>query len=46
MTRQGDISMYGHYEIEQGEYLFTLFNLVNKPFAVKQGGTIDWLGDL
>ena len=45
MTRQGDISMYGHYEIEQGEYLFTLFNLVNKPFAVKQGGTIDWLGD-
>ena len=45
MTRQGDISMYGHYEIEQGEYLFTFFNLVNKPFSVKRGGTIDWAGD-
>ena len=45
MTRQGDISMYGHYEIEQGDYLFTLFNLVNKPFSVKQGGTIDWVGN-
>ena len=45
MTRQGDISMYGHYEIEEGEYLFTLFNLVNKPFSVKRGGTIDWLGE-
>ncbi len=45
MTRQGDISMYGQYEIEQGEYLFTLFNLVNKPFTVKRGGTIEWTGD-
>jgi len=45
MTRQGDISMYGQYEIEQGEYLFTLFNLVNKPFKIKRGGTIDWTGD-
>ncbi len=45
MTRQGDISMYGQYEIEQGKYLFTLFNLVNKPFTVKRGGTIEWRGD-
>ncbi len=45
MTRQGDISMYGQYEIEQGEYLFTLFDLINKPFTVKRGGTIEWTGD-
>ena len=45
MTREGEISMHGHYEIEQGSYLFTAFNLVNKPFTVKRGGTIDWTGD-
>ncbi len=45
MSREGEISMHGHYEIEQGSYLFTAFNLVNKPFSVKRGGTIDWTGD-
>ncbi len=45
MNRSGDITMYGNYEIEQGEYLFTLLNVVNKPFLVKRGGTINWTGD-
>lgn len=45
MDRSGDITMYGNYEIEQGEYLFTLLNVVNKPFVVKRGGTINWTGD-
>ena len=45
MSRLGNISMYGDYEIEEGDYLFTLFNLVNKPFSVKRGGTINWAGD-
>ena len=45
MSRSGDITMYGNYEIEQGEYLFTLLNVVNKPFVVKRGGTINWTGD-
>lgn len=45
MTRGGDITMYGNYEIDQGEYLFTLLNVVNKPFVVKRGGTINWTGD-
>lgn len=43
--RNGDIKMYGDYEIEKGEYLFTLVNFVNKPFVVKKGGTIRWEGD-
>ncbi len=44
--RNGDIKMYGDYEIEEGQYLFTLLNnLVNKPFTVKKGGTIRWEGD-
>ncbi len=45
VRRNGDINMYGDYEIEKGEYLFTLLNVVNKPFIVKQGGMISWSGD-
>ena len=43
--RTGEFEMYGEYIIEQGEYLFTLYNLVNKKFTVKQGGRISWSGD-
>lgn len=42
VDRLGEISMYGTYEILRGEYLFTLLNVVNKPFVVKEGGTIRW----
>lgn len=38
-------NMYGVVELQQGDYLFTLKNLVNKEFTVKQGGTISWYGD-
>jgi TamB, inner membrane protein subunit of TAM complex len=43
--RTGKLNMYGQYEIEQGEYLFTLLNIFNKPFKVVKGGTINWYGD-
>ncbi|MEO5583152.1 MAG: translocation/assembly module TamB domain-containing protein [Saprospiraceae bacterium] len=43
--RNGGITMYGNYEVDQGEYLFTLLGVVNKPFKIKQGGTIRWDGD-
>jgi hypothetical protein len=45
INREGDFKMYGNYTIDQGEYLFTLLNLINKPFKVEQGGTINWFGD-
>ena len=45
VPRLGDYKMYGDVEIETGEYLFTLLNLVNKPFTVKKGGTLQWDGD-
>jgi hypothetical protein len=38
-------NMYGMLEITQGSYLFTLKNLLNKPFEVKPGGSIAWYGD-
>jgi len=40
-----EFTMFGDYEIESGEYLFTLKNIVNKPFVVQRGGTIVWTGD-
>src|SRR5690606_33352461 len=45
ITRTGDFTVRGDYEIERGEYLFTLMNFVNKPFTVRRGGIIRWTGD-
>lgn len=43
--RKGNFEMYGEYVIEEGDYLFTLYNVVNKDFRVKKGGVIRWTGD-
>ena len=45
INREGEFKMYGTYQIRRGEYMFTLLNLVNKPFIVADGGTISWYGD-
>lgn len=41
---KGEFKMYGDYLIENGDYLFTLQNIVNKRFDIKKGGTIKWSG--
>lgn len=38
-------NMYGKYTIEQGSYLFTLQNIINKYFAVEKGGTVNFAGN-
>ncbi|MDX1940823.1 MAG: translocation/assembly module TamB domain-containing protein, partial [Saprospiraceae bacterium] len=43
--RNGDFQMFGDYVIQKGDYLFTLYNVVNKKFAVRPGGYIQWTGD-
>lgn len=45
LPRTGDFEMYGDYNIEQGNYLFTLYNIVNKDFRIRRGGRIVWSGD-
>lgn len=45
INTQGDFKMYGEYQVESGDYLFTLQNLINKKFIVNPGGTIRWSGD-
>ena len=41
----GDFKMFGDYVIEEGEYLFTLQNILNKKFIIEKGGTVSWTGD-
>lgn len=42
---QGNFSLSGNYEISQGQYNFSLYNLVKKEFTVQPGGRITWFGD-
>ncbi len=45
MSNKGEFDMFGSYSISRGQYLFTAFNFVNKPFVVREGGIIRWTGD-
>jgi hypothetical protein len=41
----GQFNMFGEYTIEQGQYLFTLQNVINKRFDIESGSRISWNGD-
>lgn len=41
----GNFNMYGTYTIENGDYLFTLQNLINKKFTIDNGSRITWAGE-
>jgi hypothetical protein len=45
IPRGNAMQMFGNYIIEEGDYLFTLYNIASKKFNVKRGGTITWTGD-
>ncbi|MCB0396817.1 MAG: translocation/assembly module TamB [Flavobacteriales bacterium] len=45
ISSKGVFNMYGTYEVTEGDYLFTLQNVINKKFKVKDGGTITWNGN-
>ncbi len=45
ITTLGDFEMFGQYVIDEGDYLFTLQNLINKKFVLQKGGVITWNGD-
>jgi hypothetical protein len=42
---QGNFNLTGNYEITQGQYNFSLYNLLNKKFVIEPGGRITWFGD-
>jgi hypothetical protein len=41
----GDFTMFGDYVTNQGTFLFTLQNMINRNFNLLPGGTIRWSGD-
>ncbi len=43
--RKNIFEMYGDYTIDEGSYLFTLQNIVNKRFVIDSGSTIQWTGE-
>ena len=46
LNRKGEFRMVGDYIIEEGDYLFTLGNILNKSFSVENGGRIIFNGDI
>ncbi len=46
LNKNGDFRISGDYIIEDGDYLFTLGNILNKPFSVENGGRIIFNGEL
>jgi hypothetical protein len=45
INTKGDFNIFGEYIIDQGDYLFTLQNIINKRFNLDRGGRISWNGD-
>ncbi|MCU0461968.1 MAG: translocation/assembly module TamB [Bacteroidales bacterium] len=46
LNKKGEFRISGDYIIEDGDYLFTLKNIMNKPFSVEEGGKITFNGDI
>jgi len=40
------VDFFGTYNVTKGDYLFTMQNIVNKPFRIKPGSTINFNGDI
>lgn len=38
----GKFVMFGDLEVVSGDYLFTMYNVINKRFTIEPGGTIKW----
>ncbi len=45
ITRTGQFEVFGDYNVTGGEYLFSAYGLIAKPFKIKRGGTLRWTGD-
>ncbi len=42
---QNIFKIFGDYTISEGDYLFTLQNIINKHFKIDNGSTLRWNGD-
>lgn len=46
LDKEGELKITGDYTIDQGDYLFTLGNIINKRFDVESGGKITFNGNV
>ena len=46
LNPKGEFKITGDYIVEDGDYLFTLGNILNKSFSVENGGKIMFNGDI
>jgi len=44
VNNSGNFRIYGNYTIEEGDYMFSLQNVINKEFEIEQGSQIIWNG--
>ncbi len=42
--RSNLFQIYGDYVISEGSYMLSLQNVINKPFTIENGSTIQWTG--
>jgi hypothetical protein len=42
---KGEFNIFGPFEFTEGEYNFTLYDIINKEFEIKKGSRITWYGD-
>lgn len=45
IATNGEFTMFGSYFVEEGDYMFTLKNIVYAPFELVKGGVLSWNGD-
>jgi len=45
VNQAGDFRIFGEYIIEEGDYMFSLKNVINKNFEIQQGSRIIWNGN-
>jgi hypothetical protein len=46
LNRNAEFKIFGDYVIDQGDYLFTLQNILNKRFDVESGGRVSFNGNV
>ncbi len=44
-SRENDFKMHGSYEIERGDYLFTIQSMISRKFDINSGSTVSWTGN-
>ncbi len=44
INKQGEMSMFGDYHLNEGSFLFTLGNVINRSFTIENGSKISFNG--